>query len=44
MVLSRRDSLIVARHEVPREPVPEGRPKSLTVTEIFVAKTEFMSL
>ena len=44
-LLSRRDSLIVARHEVPgygcREaPVPEGRSKSLSVPQIFVVETE----
>ena len=48
-LLSRRDRLIVARHEVPgyrcREaPVPEGRSKSLSVPEIFVLETELMPL
>jgi hypothetical protein len=41
-LLSRRDRLIVARHEVPGNrcrPVPEGRPKSLSVPEIFVVET-----
>ena len=37
--------LIVARHEVPgsdaETSVPEGRPKSLSVPEIFVLGTEF---
>jgi hypothetical protein len=46
MVLSRRDRLIVARHEVPgndvERPVPEGRSKSWS--EIFVVETEFMPL
>ena len=27
-----------------RAPVPEGRPKSLSVPEIFVVETEFMPL
>jgi hypothetical protein len=45
--LSRRDRLIVARHEVPGErcreaPVPEGGSKSWS--EIFVVETEFMPL
>ena len=44
-LLSRRDRLIVARHEVPglamqRAPVPEGRSKSWPVPEIFVVETE----
>src|ERR1700722_3168180 len=44
-LLSRRDRLIVARHEVPgsdaeRTPVPEGRSKSLSVPQIFVFETE----
>jgi hypothetical protein len=42
-LLSRRDRLIVARHEVPgkryREtPVPEGRLKSLSVPQILSSK------
>jgi hypothetical protein len=46
---SRRDSTIVARHEVPglamqRGPVPEGRSKSLAVPEIFVVETELVPL
>jgi len=48
-LLSRRDRLIVARHEVPglgcREgSVPEGRPKSLSVPKIFVVGTELMPI
>src|ERR1700728_4200666 len=44
-LLSRRDMLIVARHEVPgrsdaESPVPEGRPKSSSVPQIFVVETE----
>jgi hypothetical protein len=47
--LSRRDRLIVARHEVPgltiqRGPVPEGRSKSLPVRQIFVVETQLMPL
>jgi hypothetical protein len=41
-LLSRRDMLIVARHKVPgqrcRESVPEGRPKSSSVPQIFVVE------
>jgi len=41
--------MIVARYEVPgydteSPPVPEGRPKSLSVPEIFVVETELMPL
>jgi hypothetical protein len=47
-LLSRRDRLIVARHEVPgysmQRPVPEGRLKSLSVPQIFVVETELMPL
>jgi hypothetical protein len=44
-LLSRRDRLIVARHEVPgndakRRSSPEGRSKSLSVAQIFVVETE----
>jgi hypothetical protein len=48
-LLSRRDRLIVARHEVPgvsmqKGPVPDGRLKSLSVPQIFVVETELMPL
>ena len=43
-LLSRRDRLIVARHEClgsdAERPRPEGRPKSLSVPQIFVVETE----
>ena len=52
-ILSRRDSLIVARYEVPgyryrNTPVPKGRSKSLSVPlsvpEISIVETELMPL
>ena len=46
--LSRRDNLIVARHEVPGSdaevPVPKGRSKSLSVPQILIVETELMPL
>ena len=46
-LLSRRDRLIVARHEVPelvieRGSVPEGTVESLSIPQIFVVETELM--